>query len=331
MPIIRIQKRENPYVQIDRAAIEDNRLSWKARGILAYLLSKPDDWSIHLFDIVNHGTEGRDSVQAAMQELRDLGYAKLETVRSASGKVAGKEWIITEQPTNGFSGCRLSPTNGITDVGKNRQSGNPLYSNNNKSSNNKLTARNSQTATASSSDIRRGAAAGYTFAEFWNDYGHKVGSKAKAKKAFAKLSEIDRGAIRDTLEAYKRATVTTDAGRATGAAFKPLRQHPLTYLNGRVWETYADSRAEAEQPTEYDEAYQKYVAWVEQNYPQAKRTCTNLSKTQFIEFKKTSVANIIGKESELKFLKTAHESAGEKDAWTIYQKLVNDRMEARRV
>lgn len=331
MPIIRIQKRENPYVQIDRAAIEDNRLSWRARGILAYLLSKPDDWSIHIFDILNHGTEGRDAVQAAMKELESFGYAKLETLRSESGKVAGKEWVITEQPTNGFSGSRLSPTNGITDVGKNRQSENPLYSNNNKSSNNKLTARKSKTAIAQDSEIGRGAATCYGFEQFWNDYGYKVGSKAKAEKAFAKLDEKDRGAIRDTIGAYRRDTVTSDAGRGAGA-FKALRQYPTTYMNGRVWETYLDRRAEPEQPTEYDEAYQKYVDWVERNFAQARRTCSNFSKTQFIEFKRTSKADIIGKESELKFLRTAHEKAGENsDAWTIYNQLLNARLEARRV
>lgn len=331
MPIIRIQKRENPYVQIDRAAIEDNRLSWKARGILAYLLSKPDDWSIHLFDILNHGIEGRDSVRAAMKELEQFGYAKLETVRDESGKVAGKEWIITEQPKDGFSGVRLSPTDGKTDVGKNRQSGNPTYSNNNKGSNNKLTARNRKAQTAQEPEIGRGAGSGYTFEQFWDDYGHKVGSKAKAEKAFAKLSETDRGAVRDTLDMYKRDTVTKEEGRGAGK-FKPLRQHPTTYLNGRVWETYLDRRSETEQPTEYDEAYQKYIDWVAQNFGQALRHCANFSKPQFIEFKRTSKADIIGKESENKFLKTAHQNAGENcDAWTIYQKLITERMEARRI
>ena len=331
MPIIRIQKRENPYVQIDRAALEDNRLSWKARGILAYLLSKPDDWSIHLFDIINHGTDGRDAVQGALKELEKFGYAKLELVRNENGQVGGKEWVICEAPTDGFSVRRSSPTDGKTDVGKTRQSENPLYSNNNKGSNNKHTARKSK---PSNGQLPTDAGAlpnfGYTFEMFWNDYAHKVGSKAKAEKAFAKLSEADRGAIRDTLEMYKRDTVTNDAWRGAGN-FKALRQHPLTYLNGRVWETYLDRKAQVEQPTEFDEAYQVYIDWVERNYAHARRTCANFSKAQFIEFKRTSKADIIGKESENKFLKVAHETAREKDAWTIYQKLVNDRLEARRV
>ena len=131
MPIIRIQKRENPYVQIDRAAIEDNRLSWKARGILAYLLSKPDDWHIHIFDIVNHGPDGRESITTAMRELEKFGYAKLIITRNEMGQIIQKEWAVSETPTyNGFSEV------GSTEIGKplNRQTA-PI-SNNNKYSKN---------------------------------------------------------------------------------------------------------------------------------------------------------------------------------------------------
>jgi hypothetical protein len=42
MSIIRCQKKRHPYAQIDKTPLLDTRLSWKARGILAYLLTKPD-------------------------------------------------------------------------------------------------------------------------------------------------------------------------------------------------------------------------------------------------------------------------------------------------
>ena len=90
--ITRIVKRENPYVQIDKRAIEDKRLSWRAKGILAYLLSKPNDWTVRCEDIENHGTEGRDAVRSAMRELRDAGYASLENTAN------GREWHVFETP-----------------------------------------------------------------------------------------------------------------------------------------------------------------------------------------------------------------------------------------
>ncbi|MFW2440514.1 MAG: hypothetical protein ACN4GR_14220 [Arenicellales bacterium] len=43
--IIRATRRDR-YVTIEQHVIEDARLSWAARGLLAYLLSKPDDWKV---------------------------------------------------------------------------------------------------------------------------------------------------------------------------------------------------------------------------------------------------------------------------------------------
>jgi len=110
MSIIHIKKRENPYAQIDKRCLEDSRLSWRSRGILAYLLSKPDDWQVSVKDIENRGTEGREAVQAAMKELERFGYAQLQSVRSDKGTMIGKQWIVTEEPTNGFSVHRSDTT-----------------------------------------------------------------------------------------------------------------------------------------------------------------------------------------------------------------------------
>lgn len=334
MPIIRIKKRENPYVQIDRAAIEDNRLSWRARGILAYLLGKPDEWSIHLFDIVNHGLEGRDAVQAAMKELQEYGYATLQTVRGDGGKMGGKEWVISEQPTTGFSVRRSSPTTGKTDVGKNRSSENPHHSNNNNSSNNKHKARSTEKQTEQLPvDQPRAADGVYTFAEFWNDYAHKVGSKSKAEKAWNKLNVADREAIRGTLEAYKRATVTSDAGRKHGE-FKPMRQHPQTYLNGRVWETYTDAGECEEKP----EGYDRYLEWVKAQFPKVAKSSTYLSPREYVthlsgQYVKGMVE--IGEVSIRNLLKRAHEEVETgASPLTVFQhnvELLQNRVKSRQV
>ncbi len=106
--IIRISRRENPYVQIDKRCLEDARLSWRARGILAYLLSKPDDWKVLVQDLANGGKEGRDAVQAALKELESIGYATIQTARAENGQLAGKTWTIREEPINGFSGHRYT-------------------------------------------------------------------------------------------------------------------------------------------------------------------------------------------------------------------------------
>lgn len=101
--ILRITKRENSYAQIDKRCLNDDRLSWRARGILAYLLSKPDDWEVVVKDLVQGGKEGREAVQAALIELKNFGYASIEICRAENGQLSGKRWTIHEEPINGFS------------------------------------------------------------------------------------------------------------------------------------------------------------------------------------------------------------------------------------
>lgn len=108
--IVRIQKRKSPYVQIDKTVLEDDRISWKAKGLLAYLLSRPDDWTVMVDQLASVGTDGKKAVQSALQELRSFRYAELTQLRSPDGhRAIGKGWIIHEQPlTTPFSDSQKS-------------------------------------------------------------------------------------------------------------------------------------------------------------------------------------------------------------------------------
>ena len=76
MTTFRTRKRDNPFVQIDKTCLEDSRLSWKARGILVYLLSKPDGWQVRIVDLINKSPEGITAVKSAIKELEAVGYMK---------------------------------------------------------------------------------------------------------------------------------------------------------------------------------------------------------------------------------------------------------------
>ena len=49
-------------------------MSFRARGVLAFLLTYDNDTLISTADLPNYGTEGRDAVRAALAELRVHGY-----------------------------------------------------------------------------------------------------------------------------------------------------------------------------------------------------------------------------------------------------------------
>lgn len=94
-----VHNKDNPYFQLNRYSVNDDRLSFKAVGILAYLLSKPDNWKIQEDDLVKRHTDGATSVHTGLKELKDLGYIVSRPVRDEnSGKITGWESHIFEQP-----------------------------------------------------------------------------------------------------------------------------------------------------------------------------------------------------------------------------------------
>lgn len=96
--ILKIKKRENPYVQIDKSIVDDPKITWKAKGILIYLLAKPDDWEVYAADIVKHAIDGRDAVYSGLNELIAAGYIGRTDVRGEAGKFCGKIYEVHEIP-----------------------------------------------------------------------------------------------------------------------------------------------------------------------------------------------------------------------------------------
>jgi len=96
--IIKIERHERNFAQIDNKLLQDKRLSLKAKGLMAYLLGHTKDWQVQVMDIVNHSTDGRDAVYAGLNELRKLGYATLSRELLSNGRVHAWEWTVHEIP-----------------------------------------------------------------------------------------------------------------------------------------------------------------------------------------------------------------------------------------
>lgn len=99
MSIVRVRKRENPYVIMDKTGLEDERLSFKAKGLLAYLLGKPDNWSARISHLQKVGPDGETAVSSGLKELEKYGYLEKKPVRNADGTIKEWESIIYEIPT----------------------------------------------------------------------------------------------------------------------------------------------------------------------------------------------------------------------------------------
>lgn len=108
--IIRAAKNsDNPFVMIQRAIFENPELSWKAKGLLGYLLSRPDNWSVRVADLVNRSTDGRDACYSALKELGDAGYITKHESESEGGRFAGFDYVVHESPVGKSAGSEPSP------------------------------------------------------------------------------------------------------------------------------------------------------------------------------------------------------------------------------
>ena len=96
--IIRVKRIPNNFVTMDKGFFEDSRLSYKAKGILGYLLTKPDNWEVRITDLKNHAKDGRDSIYAGLKELQDHGYYRKVQVRNDKGRLSHWECFICEVP-----------------------------------------------------------------------------------------------------------------------------------------------------------------------------------------------------------------------------------------
>lgn len=100
MAILRTRhNRENPFVQIDKTGLEDPNLSWAAKGLWTYLMSRPDNWNVsvsHLSKIYEGKGGGERAIYSLLNELIDEGYCERHRIKDEKGQFAKTEYIILE-------------------------------------------------------------------------------------------------------------------------------------------------------------------------------------------------------------------------------------------
>lgn len=88
---------DNPYFQMRRDTAQDDKLSWEARGVLAYLLSKPDDWIVQVKDLQQCKC-GRDKVYRILDELKTARYVFRERKQVEKGRFEWGDYLVSERP-----------------------------------------------------------------------------------------------------------------------------------------------------------------------------------------------------------------------------------------
>lgn len=110
MTTIRIAERRQFTVVCNETA-DDNRLSLRARGLMLWLLSKPDGWKINARLITTIVPEGRDAILTALKELETFGYLRHEKVQMPGGQWVTQTFLYESPGTGNQEPVNQDPGN----------------------------------------------------------------------------------------------------------------------------------------------------------------------------------------------------------------------------
>ena len=215
MSIIRAPRPEGNFYLLNKAISEDQRLSWAARGMLVFLLGKPDHWEVSTHHLISQTKDclgkasGRDAVRGLIRELEQAGYLQIFLERAEGGEFGGRSYTVSESPATDYPGpVEPSPVNP------------PLVSIEGKQGLNKAARIEKPMADKDMAEA---------FEVFWKLYPNKK-SKKDARKAWEKLKP---GAeLRLTLmTALGNHRISRDWSKDDGQ-YVPMAS---TWLNGERW------------------------------------------------------------------------------------------------
>ena len=98
--IIRVDhSKENPYLQLSRKTIRDVSIDLQAKGLLIYLLDKPNNWRIRPLALAKELNIGKDIVYRILNRLIAAGYIHRNVIkRNHEGRFqSGAIYIVFEQ------------------------------------------------------------------------------------------------------------------------------------------------------------------------------------------------------------------------------------------
>lgn len=93
---IRRTKRTGNFTTVRNEYLQDVNLSWKAKGLITYIMSLPPNWQLNLSDLKKRSKDGRDATAAGLRELITNGYCQRCKVRGDGGTFVGCDYEVSD-------------------------------------------------------------------------------------------------------------------------------------------------------------------------------------------------------------------------------------------
>jgi hypothetical protein len=96
MSIKRAPRPDSHFTILSNEVLRDQRLSFRARGLLASILSRPDNWSTNAESLARESKEGRNSILTALKELEVNGYLMRRKFQNELGHWVSESVVFDE-------------------------------------------------------------------------------------------------------------------------------------------------------------------------------------------------------------------------------------------
>jgi len=124
-----IKKKNFPFTQVSNELLNDKEISLKAKGIYAYMLSKPTDWNFTIKSMSKQLKEGSDAIMNALNELKIKGWLVYNKNTNGSGVYELLYFPNSENP-NKAQPKPENPNQGFPNLGKPERINNKDYTSN---------------------------------------------------------------------------------------------------------------------------------------------------------------------------------------------------------
>lgn len=98
--VVRRSETSKLYRSVNLYAINNKDITWDAKGILYYALTRPEGWKLRTADLIERSPDGEHVVRRVLKELRRLKYMHLFRGYMQGQKgVAECVYVVCEEPT----------------------------------------------------------------------------------------------------------------------------------------------------------------------------------------------------------------------------------------
>lgn len=91
-------KHATHFTTLPNGLLRDKQLSFRARGVLAMVLSNSEEWEVTQVWLREQGAEGKEAIAASIRELEAAGYAVFDQERRGGGAFSQGVWTFYDAP-----------------------------------------------------------------------------------------------------------------------------------------------------------------------------------------------------------------------------------------